>query len=237
MSKKDKEETPVQIDDQAWMGTLADLVFLLITFFVLLISMSSLNSKKLREAFGLFDSAVDVMNFPTEGGGSDSFVNVISSITNFMAEQTKETEITDEEKEQAAKQLMQEMVTAMGGDIDSESMIGSLKTLAQQVQGLLKVEKIDDGFAVELPGKLLFPARNTEITEKGLAFMKDVAAILKLWNGNVDVVCHWNWHEASAIESQIIDVLERNGVRGELIHPKIYPISKRTIRFVMRGGE
>jgi chemotaxis protein MotB len=236
MGKREKEEAP-QVNDEAWMGTLSDLIFLLITFFVLLISMSSLNSKKLKEAFGLFDSAVDVMNFPEEGGGSESFVSVISSITNFMAEKSKESEITDEEKEAAAKQLMSEMVAAMGGDVDSKSMIGSLKNLAQKVEGILKIEKIDDGFAVELPGRILFPTREVVMTEKGLLFMRDVAAILKLWNGNVDVVCHWNWHEASMVQSQIIDVLERNGVRGELIHPKIFPISKRTIRFVMRGGE
>jgi hypothetical protein len=185
----------------------------------------------------LFDSAVDVMNFPTEGGGSDSFVNVIASITNFMAEKSKETKVTEEEKEEAAKQLMEEMAAAMGGDIDSKSMIGSLKMLAQKVEGVLKVEKIDDGFAVELPGRLLFPARDIEMTDKGIAFMNAVSTILKLWNGNVDVVCYWAWHEASEVESQIIDILIRNGVRGEHIHPKVFPISKRTIRFVMRGGE
>jgi flagellar motor protein MotB len=237
MSKREKEDTPAKVDDQAWMGTLADLVFLLITFFVLLISMSSLNSKKLKEAFGLFDSAVDVMNFPKEGGGSDSFVNVISSVTNFMAEKSKESKITDEKKEAAAKQLLQEMAAAMGGNVDSKSMIGSLKTLAQKVEGVLNVEKVDDGFAVELPGRILFPARDLTLTESGVEFMKDVAAILRLWGGNVDVVCHWSWHEASQIQSQIIEVLERNGVRGNKIHPKIFPISKRTIRFVMRGGE
>ena len=235
---KDKDETPADgPNPDAWMGTMSDLVFLLITFFVLLITMSSLNSKKLKEAFGLFDSAVDVMNFPTEGGGSDSFVNVISSVTNFMAEKSKETKVTEEEKEEAAKQLMDEMAAAMGGDIDSESMIGSLKALAQKVQGLLKVEKIDDGFAVELPGRILFPARNLKMTESGISFMIAVATILKLWNGKVDVVCYWAWHEASEVESQIIEILLQNGVKGENIHPKIFPISKRTIRFVMRGGE
>lgn len=237
MSKKDKETEEVQVDDQAWMGTLADLVFLLITFFVLLISMSSLNAMKLKEAFGLFDSAVDVMNFPREGGGSDAFVSVITSITDFMAEKSKESEIPEEENDEAAEMLLEDMAEAMSGEGPDQATINALQTLAKKVGGTLKIEKIDDGFAVTLPGRILFPANDLNITERGQILLKNVAAILKIWDGSIDVVCYWSWHEASTILTQVIGILERNWVKGEHIHPKVYPVSKRTIKFVMRSGD
>ena len=237
MSKKERETEEANVDEQAWMGTLADLVFLLITFFVLLISMSSLNAMKMKEAFGLFDSAVGVMNFPKEGGGSDSFVSVITSITDFMAEKSKKSEVPEEENDDAAEMLLEEMAEAMAGEGPDRATINALHSLAKKVGGTLKIEKIDDGFAVTLPGRVLFPANNLEMTEKGEILIRNVAAILKIWGGSIDIVCYWSWHEASTIITQVIGILERNWVKGELIHPKVYPVSKRTIKFVMRSGE
>ena len=96
MSKKEKIEPAEKAEEAAWMGTVADLVFLLITFFVLLISMSSLNSKKLQEAFGMFDSAVDVLNFPKDGGGSDRFVSVVNPVTEVMSNEEVASETPEE---------------------------------------------------------------------------------------------------------------------------------------------
>ena len=44
--------------DQVWLVTFGDLLTLLITFFVLLISMSSMDQKKLKDAFGFFSGAI-----------------------------------------------------------------------------------------------------------------------------------------------------------------------------------
>lgn len=50
MSGKDKDDTPEpQADPNAWMTTFADLVMLLLTFFVLLLTMKSMDSGKARE--------------------------------------------------------------------------------------------------------------------------------------------------------------------------------------------
>ncbi len=49
-------------DPNAWMATFADLVTLLITFFVLLLSMSSLDAKSLDETFGFFNGRLGALN-------------------------------------------------------------------------------------------------------------------------------------------------------------------------------
>ncbi len=49
------DEPEEEIDKNAWMATFSDLMFVLITFFVLLLSMSSLDAKSLDDTFGFFD--------------------------------------------------------------------------------------------------------------------------------------------------------------------------------------
>jgi len=66
-----------QIDPNAWMVTFADLVMLLLTFFVLLLTMSSMDSKKLQSLMTHFKEATGVLEF---AGAKE-----ISSLATFVA--------------------------------------------------------------------------------------------------------------------------------------------------------
>ncbi|MBU2550741.1 MAG: flagellar motor protein MotB [Proteobacteria bacterium] len=54
MAGKKKESAASQINPLGYMTTFSDLVTLLMTFFVLMITMSSMDNKAIKEAFGLF---------------------------------------------------------------------------------------------------------------------------------------------------------------------------------------
>lgn len=56
MAEKRKKPQGDDSDPGAWMATFADLVTLLITFFVLLLSMSSLDASAVNDSFGFFDA-------------------------------------------------------------------------------------------------------------------------------------------------------------------------------------
>lgn len=58
-------------DTTLWMVTFSDLVMLLLTFFVLLLSMSSLNKKKLKEFFSHFQGSTGVLEFSGSRGITD----------------------------------------------------------------------------------------------------------------------------------------------------------------------
>ena len=55
---REKKANKTEKPDQGWLVTFGDLLTLLITFFVLLISMSSMDQKKLKDAFGFFSGAL-----------------------------------------------------------------------------------------------------------------------------------------------------------------------------------
>jgi len=64
--KKGKNIEP-QSDVNAWMITFSDLLTLMLTFFVLLISMSTLDNKRIKEIFGPFPGAMGPMEMGASG--------------------------------------------------------------------------------------------------------------------------------------------------------------------------
>jgi len=68
-------------DPNAWMVTFADLVMLLLTFFVLLLTMSSMDTKKLKNLMTHFTESTGVLEFTSSGKVSD-FSSFISQYNN-----------------------------------------------------------------------------------------------------------------------------------------------------------
>ncbi|MCP4679347.1 MAG: hypothetical protein GY854_28430 [Deltaproteobacteria bacterium] len=240
MSKKDDPQSSgFKADPNAWMATLSDLIFLLITFFVLLITMSSLDAKKVKDAFGLFDEADGVLSFSDTTTGSKSIVpsvlDPISAMTSMEMESADEGELTLN-KQRATKEILDTIATGINGTLPAKTTIGTLRTLAKRTGGEIHVEQLSDGTAVDLPGRLLFPEGKTEIDEKGEEILKSLSTILKLWGGDIDVIAYWSWHHGPEILGKVVASMERNWIKGEKIHPELSPVAKRTIRFVLRQG-
>jgi len=72
MARKKKQEPEVLADPEAWMTTFADLISLMLTFFILLVSMSTLDKTGLQDISTYFESAVSVLN---PGAGTE--INLI----------------------------------------------------------------------------------------------------------------------------------------------------------------
>lgn len=68
--RKEREEAPSR-DPYAWMVTFSDLVMLLLTFFVMLLTMGSMDKKQLKALFTHFSDAAGVQEFSGTSGISD----------------------------------------------------------------------------------------------------------------------------------------------------------------------
>lgn len=75
MARKKKTQPVDEGDPNAWMATFSDLVTLLITFFVLLLSMSSLDAKVLDDTVGFFNGRLGALGTTTEASLTASDVN------------------------------------------------------------------------------------------------------------------------------------------------------------------
>jgi chemotaxis protein MotB len=67
MARKETNVTFVKLPDRlGWLITFSDMVTLLLTFFVMIIAMSSMDSKALKDAFGFFSSVAGPLQYPRE---------------------------------------------------------------------------------------------------------------------------------------------------------------------------
>ena len=110
-----------KIDPNSWMITFADLVMLLLTFFVLLLTMSSMDTKKLRDLMTHFRESTGVLEFSGAGqvyklgafvnkyNSTDSLlvvdqknfltkIKLVSNLTNILKDLRKNITLSDDER-------------------------------------------------------------------------------------------------------------------------------------------
>jgi len=138
----------------AWLAAFGDLMSLLLCFFVLLLSMSSMDAKKISEAIGSLSGAMSVL----EGG-------------------TK-TEISKQRIQESTPIESQDETSEMVNRVQQAA--GDANEMMEQTQGpTITVEEAQEGFVIELPAALLFKAGSATIeNQDALLFLKRIALII-----------------------------------------------------------
>jgi len=82
MSRKEKEDGPeIKADPKAWMVTFSDLTMLLLTFFVMLLTMKSMEAGRARELFLQSDGPLDYVGQQDRTGDAFDGEKYINSVT------------------------------------------------------------------------------------------------------------------------------------------------------------
>ena len=187
----------------AWLAAFGDLMSLLLCFFVLLLSMSSMDAKKISEAIGSLSGAMSVL----EGG------------TQTEISKKRIQEATPMESQDETSEAVNRVKQAIS---DSNEMMDK----SQEVT--ITLEEAQDGFVIELPASLLFKHGSAEIeSQDTLLFLKRMALIIEeLPNGvKVSVRGHTdnqlpgakspykdNWELSSARAISVLQELLLDGV-------------------------
>ncbi|MEA2099952.1 MAG: flagellar motor protein MotB [Campylobacterota bacterium] len=161
MAKKKCPECPECLP--AWLAAFGDLMSLLLCFFVLLLSMSSMDAKKISEAIGSLSGAMSVL----EGGTK-------TEISKKRIQESTPIESQDETSEQVNR------ITQAVIDANEMMEKGHGPTIA--------LEEAQEGFVIELPASLLFKSGSATIeNEDALLFLKRVALIVEELPNNMEV--------------------------------------------------
>ncbi len=192
-----------------WLVAFGDLMSLLLCFFVLLLSMSSMDAKKISEAIGSLSGAMSVL----EGG-------IKTEVSKRRIQESTPIEAADETSEQVNR-VMQALteVNEMTAEGDGPAV---------------SLEEAQDGFVIELPAALLFKSGSAAIqNEDALLFLKRIALIVgELPNQTkVSVQGHTdnqspgsgspykdNWELSSARAISVLQELLLNGVDPKRIN-------------------
>lgn len=191
MAKK-KEEAPPP-GSPAWMATFSDLMNLLLCFFVLLFSMSSVDAAKYEEVVNSFAETFSVF----EKGGSSigdgvmvsNGVSQLSELSQYSTtmghSEEGDAENTDKEEDAGGKDAKEEL--------EAEQLEASEK-LAEEIEEALSEseygKEIDVNFTSQyvlltMNGALLFDSGSATIKEESEPLVKQVGQILERYAANV----------------------------------------------------
>lgn len=147
----------------AWLAAFGDLMSLLLCFFVLLLSMSSMDAKKISEAIGSLSGAMSVL----EGG-------------------TK-TEISKQRIQESTPIESQDETSEMVNKV-SQAIMDANELMEKGHGPSISVEEAQEGFVIELPASLLFkPGSATIDNDDALLFLKRIALIIEELPNDMDV--------------------------------------------------
>lgn len=193
MAKRKVEESGG--GEASWLNTFADLMNLLLCFFVLLFAMSTVDADKWEQLINSMQKSS--FSILTSGGASvgegmmiATGISQLEMLDDYFKEKTnssdaEETEPKDKETEPTADEELKEEFEAAGLK-ESEEM-------AEQIEEMLAKKQIADQAEVDvnaqfvritLSGALLFDSAQSQIREDALPLVDKLSSILENYNSN-----------------------------------------------------
>ena len=179
-----KEDPPK--GSPAWMNTFADLMNLLLCFFVMLFSMSSVNEEKFEKFIASFQSTFSIL----PGGGAsigegELISSGISQLENFDSYYNQQLSSqsdgqTEEEKDITEAYEQQELE-------ESEDMAQQLENALSQygIQDDVEVDFNAEYVTLNMNGALLFDSASAELRDEAYPLVNKLGKILVTYDNNI----------------------------------------------------
>ena len=190
---KRKEETPPP-GSPAWMATFGDLMNLLLCFFVLLFSMSTIDEEKYNQLVAAMSSAFSILDggAMTIGDGiligqGVSQLNELDQYINSTGRAADDNGDASNLKENDASDSRQEQMQQMQDAIDEYSLNAN-EELAERIEEIIRESNMADQIEVSfdeecvllnLKGALLFDSGSAELRAEAYPILERVALILE----------------------------------------------------------
>lgn len=181
----------------AWQGTFADLMNLLLCFFVLLFSMSTVDAKKFelvaasfnQQTFSIFTAGATAIG---DGVLISNGVSQLNELSEFMNSMGASALAESEELTDATAEELRESMTEEGLE-ESESMAEMIEEALSEA-GM--VDEVDIDFTSQyvqltLKGSLLFDSGSVELKEECIPVLQQVGVILERYaNHTIEIEGH-----------------------------------------------
>ncbi len=160
-----------------WMATFADLVTLLMCFFVLLFAMSSTQEESFKELIQSLKSALGVQEVPESGTREGLTMHKIPDAN-----------------EDQSKEENPEAVDELGGMVQKEvtQIVSDVRDLIMfnQLGGKVNVQESEIGATITISDAVLFPAGESSISNNGLEIMAKVSKVLSQFPYHTKIAGH-----------------------------------------------
>lgn len=153
----------------AWVLTYGDLITLLMTFFVLILSFSTINAERLTE----------VLNFAK--GAGDNIVNADLEETGLLDDKVVNRERLRIEKDELPSPL---------NDLDSISEEVVVFITENKLAKVIDLKRTKEGFTITIRADILFESGAAELKEEYLYFLDELSELLSRVTNDVKITGH-----------------------------------------------
>lgn len=169
MAKKRPEPIIHEVDVGAWLMTFSDLLTLLLAFFVLLLTMSSMDDSKFRDSFGLFAGAFGTLMMQIEANMEPEFIVPISApIPEILVQDIED--LLDRHLREKLEATVPPSEMEPGPDSDPK-----LDPEPVQYRPMFEVEKVAVGLEVRIAGDVLFGYQSSKLHPRSVRLIVEVA--------------------------------------------------------------
>ncbi|MDQ7001702.1 MAG: flagellar motor protein MotB [Ghiorsea sp.] len=194
MARQKKLEPEVLADPEAWMTTFADLISLMLTFFILLVSMSTLDKTGLQDISTYFESAVSVLS-----AGAGTEINLIRPL--------------ELQRIVSPRELMLAMR-------QNSNVVLKNSTLEHHVRALI----VKNRLYLRMDDAALFKEGSARLKAENIKALRRLAKMLAISPGNISVNGHTDdrmatgsrypdlWSLSLARAASVLHILEAEGV-------------------------
>ncbi len=199
-----------------WMATFADLVTLLMCFFVLLFAMSTTQQETYKELVQSLRTALGAQAVPESGTREGLTMHAVPS------EPLTENQQIDELGAMIEKEM--------------EDIVSEVRELVlfNKLGGEVSVTKTEDGVVITMSDLLLFSQGGANLSPKGRDILSKVATVLSKLAYHVKIKGHTdsspissatfpsNWELSSVRASTVVRLIIKNGVQPQYISAEGY---------------
>lgn len=184
MARKKQEDVPK--GSPAWMNTFSDLMNLLLCFFVLLFSMSTVDAEKFQQIIASFQNTI---SFLPSGGASieegQLITSGISQIDLYDVYYEQQAEADAQEKEEQEKDVVEayeEQTLA-----ESEELAEEIEEMVAQygIQDQVEVTFNADYVLLSMNGAFLFESGKSELTADAYPLIDKIGKVLESYRENM----------------------------------------------------
>lgn len=188
---KRKEEAPAP-GSPAWMATFGDLMNLLLCFFVLLFSMSTLDEKKWQEVaasfsqtFSIFDGGATAIGDGILISNGVSQLNELDEYINSTGRTAEDNDAEDYDDKNTTESAIEHMQAA--GLQQSEEMAELIEEMVaeSQMSDAINVQFNAQFVQLTLRGALLFDSGRADIRDDAVPVLDKVGVILEKYSGSI----------------------------------------------------
>lgn len=183
MAKKKQEEAPA--GSPAWMATFSDLMNLLLCFFVLLFSMSTVDAEKFEQVIASLQSSISIL--PAGGSSVGDGMMISSGVRQleFLDSYYKEMANSESEEEDKKGSIAEQYEEA--GLEESENMYEEIQDAVNNagIQNDVELDFTSEYVKIDLSGAILFNSGRAELMAGVYPIMDSISNILQKYKQNL----------------------------------------------------